>query len=375
MIDPGAGLTARWPALRTAARSCLGTPDAGALTAAERARLQHATLRLSARLTREREHIDEAYLADPELLAAYLAFYWPVSYAQARAVLAELGDRPLGRVLDLGAGPLPMSWAALDAGATSVLALERVTAARAVGLSLGQGPIEARMWEATAPLPEGPFDTILCGHLLNELFLDVRDPGGRRAAFLAQVLPRLAPGGRLMVIEPALRETSRALLEVRDRLLAAGAVVLAPCLMQATCPARVREADWCHAERAWTPPTEHAALAQAVRLHKERLKMSYLVLGVGSAQKYPDDCFRIVSEPLDEKGKRVRIGCGPRGRHRLVLRDRDRAEHNHAFDSLERGDVMRVDSVVDKGDGLRLAPEAKVECLAPAGTPPPRSEP
>jgi SAM-dependent methyltransferase len=371
MIDPGAGLVARWPALRAAARSRLGTRDDGALDAAKRTRLAHAIERLSTLLTRERERVDEAYLADPELLAAYLAFYWPVSYAQARAILGELGDRPLGRVLDLGAGPLPMSWAALDAGASSVLALERVEAARALGLSLGQGLIEARGWEANHPLPEGPFDTIVCGHLLNELYLGTREPSQHRAALLAQALRRLSPDGRLVVIEPALRETSRGLLEVRDRLLADGAVVLAPCLMQAPCPARTRDSDWCHAERAWTPPAEHAALAQAARLHKERLKMSYLVLGVSPAPHHPADRFRVVSDRLDEKGKLVRIGCGPRGRHRLVLRERDRAEHNRDFDALERGDVVRAAALVEKGDGLRLAPEAEVERLTPAGAPPP----
>jgi hypothetical protein len=40
---------------------------------------------------------------DPRLLGAYLLFYWPVSYAQARSVLGELERRPR-EVLDLGSG-------------------------------------------------------------------------------------------------------------------------------------------------------------------------------------------------------------------------------------------------------------------------------
>jgi ribosomal protein RSM22 (predicted rRNA methylase) len=364
-------LATRWPQLRRAARRCWNAADSDQpLEPAERARAARAIEALSRRLTRERERVDERYLDERESLAAYLLFWWPVSYAQASSILRELGRSP-GRVLDLGAGPLPMSWAALDAGASSVLALERVTGA-ALAQSLSTPTPELRAWDAGKPLPDGPYDTILAGHLLNELHRGERDPIARRASLVGAALRRLAPEGRLILIEPALRETSRDLLALRDRLLADGtAHVHAPCLMQAACPALARDGDWCHAERVFSPPPEHAQLAEAARIHKDELKMSYLVLGREPARSHPADRFRVVSGPLDEKGKLVRIGCGPRGRHRLVLRERDVTAHNAAFESLSRGDVVHIGHTDEKGDGLRLAADAAVERLAGAGSPPP----
>jgi ribosomal protein RSM22 (predicted rRNA methylase) len=365
MSDPANGLAARWPALRAAFR---GRIDETPLTREERERVVRGVQRLSEGLTRERALVGGRYLDDPELLGAYLLFYWPISYAQARAVLGEL-PAPLGRVLDLGAGPLPMSWAARDAGADEVLALDRVERALQLGSSLGEGARTA-VWdpERGDALPQGTFDTVLMGHVVNELFLGPRALE-RRLALVHRVLGVLAPGGNLVVIEPALRETSRALLQIRDALVDAGAVVRAPCLMHVPCPALARVDDWCHAERRWSPPAELAAIAEAARLHKERIKFSYLVVAPGGARPVDDTRrFRIVSDALGSKGKRAQRGCGPRGLHTLVRRDRD-ADTLGLFDELERGDVIEAEGLVEKGDGLRIEPTSKLTRIARAGEP------
>jgi len=367
--DPAAGLAARWPGLRALWR---GGEGAQPLSREETARVVAGIARLSAGLTRERALVGERYLDDPELLGAYLLFYWPISYAQARSVLGELGARPLGRTLDVGAGPLPMGLAAIDAGAGELVAVDRVERALALGRRLGgAAAITTSPWdpERGDALPQGPFDTIVAGHVLTELYLGPRALD-RRAQLVKTLLGRLAPGGRLVLVEPALRETSRALLSLRDRVVAEGATVLAPCLLQAGCPALVRESDWCHAERAWSPPEELVALAEAARLHKERLKMSYLILSPsGPASTDDPRRFRIVSEPLPQKGKRISFGCGLSGRHPLVRRERD--DEGELMASLGRGDLVRVERVVPRGDGLRIESGVTVERLAPAGAPPP----
>jgi hypothetical protein len=208
--------------------------------------------------------------------------------------------------------------------------------------------------------------------MMNELHTDARDPIGKRAELVAALLRRLRPQGRLVLIDPALRETTRALLQLRDRALQ-GANVYAPCLARFDCPALAKASDWCHAERNWSPPGELSALADAARVHRDRLKLAYLVLGNEPAPTHASDLFRIVSEPLDEKGKRVRVGCGPRGRLPLVLRERDLADHNRVFEDLQRGDVVRIAAVEPKGDGLRLTADAAVDRVAEAGAPPPRA--
>ena len=242
--------------------------------------------RLSLGLTRDRKLIGARYLDDDRLLGAYLLFYWPVSYLQARGVLSELPRRPRS-ALDLGSGPGPVAFAALDAGAAEVVAADRsaraLAAARRARHRGRASRIATREWD---PQRRGAlsglagsrrFDLVTLGHVVNELFQG-EGAATRRAALIEEALGLLAPGGSLVVIEPALRETSRALLEVRDLLVARGVAVRAPCLFRGACPALSRPTDWCHAERPVDPPPLVEEIGRRAGLRKEAVKMSYLVL-------------------------------------------------------------------------------------------------
>jgi hypothetical protein len=346
-----------------------------------------AVTRLSKGLTRDRELAGGRYMDEDRLLGAYLLFYWPVSYLQARGTLSELPRRPRA-ALDLGSGPGPMAFAALDGGAAEVLAADRSTralaAARALARHAGE-PLATRDWNPTksAPLsdlaPGKLFDVITMGHVLNELWKG-QDEDLRRADLLERALALVAPGGSLLVLEPALRETSRALLRVRDVLVARGYAVRAPCLFRGACPALVRETDWCHAERPAEPPPLVAQIAKAAGLRREAVKMSYLVLapkGEGWAEPPPGRVFRIVSEPLASKGRLRYMACGPEGRMGLSLQEKHVREENRRFEGLLRGDVIEVTGGEPRGDGLALGEGSAVKVLAPAGgaVPPPPHEP
>ena len=357
------------------ARQRPGPPDR--LDPRELKELGAAVRQLSLGLTRDRALAGERYMDDPRLLGAYLLFYWPVSYAQARQVFGELPSRPRA-VLDLGSGPGPLSFAALDAGAAEVTAADRSPAALELARALAAEAEEAiatRSWDPSKPraeLPSGEFDVVCAGHLLNELFGGGESPAAldRRAELLEAALARVKKRGSLVVIEPALRETSRALLGVRDRLVARGYAVRAPCLYQESCPALVKASDWCHAERPWQTPPLVDALARAAGLHKEALKMSYLVVAPkGEAWPPPPGgrLFRIVSEPLEGKGRQRYIGCGPEGRMGLALQEKHRTGGNERFFDLRRGDVIRLTQTEPKGDGLALDDRSEVAVVAPAG--------
>lgn len=335
---------------------------------------------LSAGLTRDRALVGARYLDDPRLLGAYLLFYWPVSYAQARAVLGELPRRPRS-VLDLGSGPAPVAFAALDAGASEVTAADRsgpaLTLARALAAE-AEEPLATRAWTGGATLPEGQFDAITLGHVLNELG---RGPAAisERAALLERAAGQLRRGGSLVVLEPALRDTSRELLHVRDLLVQRGFAVRAPCLWRGACPALVKASDWCHAERSWSPPPLLDALAREAGLRKEALKMSYLVLAPREeawAEPPGGRLFRIVSEPLEGKGRQRYVGCGPEGRIGLALQQKHRTASNEVFFSLRRGDVVAVEGMEPRGDGLALVDGSSVRKVASAGQafPPPVKE-
>ncbi len=319
------------------------------------------------------------YMDEERLLGAYLLFYWPVSYLQARGVLSELPRRP-HRVLDLGSGPGPVAFAALDAGAAEVVAADRsaraLEAATALAREAGE-PLSVREWNPTRPASLAPlgggrkFDLVTLGHVLNELWKG-QDEDARRAALVEEALELVAPGGSLVVIEPALRDTSRALLRVRDRLVERGIAVRAPCLFRGACPALAREGDWCHAERPVVPPPLVAQIARAAGLRREAVKMSYLVLaprGEGWAEPPPGRVFRIVSEPLAGKGRLRYMGCGPEGRMGLSLQEKHVTGANRGFRAPAPRRRGRVTGGEPRGDGLALGEASEVEVIAPAGSP------
>jgi len=379
-MDRYAEELARWmPRLvavwRRARRLAEGPPS---LTAKEMKEVARGIQTLSLGLTRARELAGARYMDDPQLLGAYLLFYWPISYAQGRQVLGELRLRPR-TVLDLGSGPGPLAFAAIDAGAAEVTAADRSRPALALARELAAQAGEAlasREWDPQrgGELPQTGVDAILMGHFLNELFGQGAPALGRRAALVERALEAVRPNGSVVLIEPALRDTSRQLLQLRDMLVQRGFAVRAPCLFRQGCPALHKPTDWCHAERSWSMPPLLQALARAAGLHKEALKMSYLILAPkpeGWAELPAGRTFRIVSEPLEGKGRQRLMGCGPEGRMGLALQQKHRTAANAAFFKLARGDVIQLTETEPRGDGLALSERSEVRLLAPAGQPVP----
>jgi hypothetical protein len=321
-------------------------------------------------LTGARDLVGTKYLADPGLRREYAQEIAPRTGAALAKILAELfgdGDAPPARALDLGAGTGAVG-AALRTrfgGALDVVAVDRVAAPGIVVADLSRD----------LPRVDGRFDVVVAAHLLGELFLGEATPEGRAEARTRRVLAWcrafLADRGVAILIEPALRETSRGLLAVRDRLVAAGLHVLAPCFWTGPCPALTRERDWCHDAAPGQPGIAGA-----------RIDFSYLVLSASAAAPTPETRVRVVSDRLVEKGRLKIFGCGPTGRHAYVRLDRVASPANAAFADLERGDVADVgspnaaagpdaaggpkasgpkaSSTTPAADGLRVGPETEV---------------
>ena len=295
-----------------------------------------------------RKLVGTPYLADAELRGQYARDIAPRTEAALGRVLDEVhgapGTAPPARAVDLGAGTGAVG-RVLRARFGETLELVEVDR------MAGPGIVRANL-AVELPAPGGKFDLVVAAHLLNELFVD-RAPAERVRLRALRVLTwaklLLAPRGLLILIEPALRQTSRELLALRDQLLSDGLHVVAPCFWTGPCPALARERDWCHD-------------AAPVR-SQPRVDFSYLVLSAEPVA--PRDLHRVVSDPLPEKGRLRLFVCGPHGRHQLIRLSRHRSPSNAALDRATRGDAISIQNAVSADDGLRITADAIVALSDP----------
>ncbi len=159
--------------------------------------------------------------------------------------------------------------------------------------------------------------------------------------------------GIVILVEPALKQQSRKLLEIRkeilnqhDRLRGSRAYplqLLLPCLGHQTCGALANENDWCHEEANWWRPPYFKKLDQMAGLDRKTLPFSYLVF-IRSDRKREEilpalqglnSWGRLVSPAHYEGKDQEFFFCSPEnGKKRL----RSRLDSTHG--ELERGDIL-----------------------------------
>jgi hypothetical protein len=103
--------------------------------------------------------------------------------------------------------------------------------------------------------------------------------------------------------------------------------------------------DWCHTYIPWNRPQWIEKIDRLVAIRKDYLKCSYLLLGREPPQEHAFDLWRVVSGPLNSKGKSERLLCGEAGLPHLLRTcrlDREESPANADFDALERGDLVRM---------------------------------
>lgn len=372
--------------------------------AASSIRLDHdraaqAVADLSRLFTKDRASLKSDYLDHPAHAAAYLKYFLPVNLSKIQVLLDEMPqgwpDQASGcsiRILDVGSGP--------GAGALAILNWfhqhwpERIKDLTVVAVD---GSAEAlkharNLWEVYCResgaidgrlithkgnlerLPnggvlsqveqQGPYDLIIVANCLNELFSRTANPVESRVELVKELLGKLAPTGTLMIVEPALRDTSRALHQLRDHLIQVKlCTVYSPCLHENSCPALVNPFDWCHEERGWEPPPGIQKIDEAVGFIKDALKFSYLLLrkdGRTIVERRPD-VYRVVSELRELKGEKRAWLCNELGRSEIGRQDRLRSDSNTPFDDWHRGAIVQIERVVRKEREGKLSAVGRIE--------------
>ena len=267
---------------------------------------------------------------------------------------AGCGAMTLGLLVHLAArgwgGELTLTLVDHDSDALAIGAAAIAQVAAALGVRCA---ISARDVDVTGGLPRGPFDLIVAGTIVNEL--------AAGTALVTAMMAALAPRGVAIVIEPALRITTRGLHAVRDALITAGtATVLAPCLRRAApCPALADDRDWCHDHRPAELPPRTRQLATVTGLRDGEAKLAFLALARPDDAPPPIAAWRVVDDPHGQKGKLELTACGEPGWVAVRLLRRHRSNANRAIERVRRGDLFTVPHAADAG-ALELGPDDRV---------------
>ena len=278
-------------------------------------------------------------------LAARLRFFLLRDLAKIERPLVEqrMAPREALRVLDLGAGlgtsTLGVSRVAKKHGLAQrldVVAVEHAPRlvdvmqylcdhAGEVGVPIQLETRELDLERIDPSTLGGRFDLIVVGLALNELFVHAADPIAARAAWCESIAERLGDDGVMIVLEPALRTTTREVMTVRERLVASKNVhVVAPCTSEGACPLLRRERDWCHADDALSLPEPLATIARGAGLRFEGLSYAYLT--IARAARTPSEVLRVVGGPIVQKGRTEWHLCHAPSLVKLAVLHRDRDE-------------------------------------------------
>lgn len=307
-------------------------------------------------------------LRDEASVAAYAAYRMPATYAAVRSALAafrlQAGEWAPATHLDLGGGTGAATWAVADAWAEdgsadgdgsggsssasdsgsygdgdgdsagqehSSTVLDWSRSALDLGRELARGAeltaVRAARW-TRSPLGGGPAlpaaDLVTVSYVIGEL------TAADRTALIDAAAE--AATGAVLVVEPGTPEGYARTLAARDRLLAAGLTVLAPCPHDTACP--VTGGDWCH----------FAARVQRSSLHRQ-VK--------GGSLPYEDEKFSYVAAARFPAASAAgRIVRHPQIRKGLVLLDLCTEDRGRVRDTVSKrhGDTYRAARDASWGD-------------------------
>lgn len=301
------------------------------------------------------------YFADPRLLAAYGVFFLPQSFTRTSFALAQVGGlrgwkpaRPRPAILDLGSGPGSCGVAAahrlrqagceqvelfgVDKSPSALAAMENFAQA-----ALGPAVVtKARIGDAARPetWPEGPFDLIVAGFVLNEM------PQLDAAALLrwfGEVKARLTPGGLILLLEPALRVTAERLQRLSDVVAAGVMTRVAPELDALPDPQLGPGEHWSHETRAWVAPGSTEFVNRHLHRDLREVRFSFAAFSDAPLEPLPAGLSRLISDVQIIKGllRFITIRDGRIESVEVPTRGLSKHDVKQLAAGFSRGDIVR----------------------------------
>ena len=259
---------------------------------------------------------------------AYALARMPATYAAVAASLNALieinPEFAPQSLLDVGAGPGTAAWAAAEAFASlqAFTLLDANAALRDLAIDLAQSnPRLAAMrydsGDARKQLASAQSaDLVVASYVINEL-------GASERAALADAL-WAKTHDKLLVVEPGTPAGYARIIDLRARLIAAGAHVIAPCPHDAACP--LIAPDWCHFAQRLQRSRAHKHLKGA-ELPYEDEKFSFVVL---SRTPAAERAARVLAQPQVTKIAVTAKLCTASGVETMNVPHRDKTGYKRA---------------------------------------------
>jgi ribosomal protein RSM22 (predicted rRNA methylase) len=257
-------------------------------------------------------------------LAAYLTVRLPATHAAVARVLEEVALRRPGfspaSLLDAGSGPGTASWAAA-ARWPSLAQVTLLDSSRDFLDLAGQLAADHPLLVSAAFRPGNLTKEVPAADLVVAAYALAEVPAASQARAVASLWA--AARQMLVLVEPGSPAGFARLRAARDRLLAEGAVPVAPCPHDQGCP--MSGDDWCHF--AVRLPRSRAHMhAKAARLPFEDEKFAYLALArtgetTGGA--------RILAPPHESKAGLTLSLCSVSGQSLDAVQRRDKERYRN----------------------------------------------
>ena len=318
------------------------------------------------------------------LRLAYFLYYMPANLFRMASICSELRRHgytwPIGRKImgvDFGSGPASAvsgfaasnffdgdaesirfgRWALIDQN-NKMLELARKWSEFYINDHLGfewdfatyfrKLEFKKSLLPAAAP----SFNLMTFSYVLNEQSGETSDIKQIASNLVRTCENHLEEDGLVIILEPALKDQSRKVLQLRKELLKLNPSwlkILLPCFNNHDCGALSSD-DWCHEQVSWWRPPYYVEIDKLAELDHKTLPFSYLVFSKTQKQvdeilvkikgDNPNKRFRIVS-PAHKPTARGRdvefFACGVKGKYRARLNSQQNIQ---GIEQVGRGSVL-----------------------------------